>query len=724
MSLSSDVLAQFVKATKDDTKSKKETTVYGTTVEYSGETFVRLDGSDLLTPISKTTNANPGERVTVMIKDHTATITGNISSPSARTDDVEDLGTQISEFEIIIADKVSVKEFDAQNGRIDSLVSDNVLIRGELTANKADITELRAADATITGTLTANKALIDNLEASKLSVDLAAIKYATIEDLTATEIDVRDLEATFGDFEVLSTDKFDAIDATIKELDAEKISASDIEGKFANIDFANIGELAVQNLFAKSGMVDDLVMSNGAITGTLVGVTIKGDLIEGGTIAADKLIIKGTDGLYYQLNTDGETVETKQTDYNSLNGSIITAQSITANKIVVDDLVAFGATIGGFKITDNAIHSVVKTAVNNTTRGIYMDNGGQMAIGDASNYLKYYQDTDGKYKLAISAASILLSSSSKSIETMLNDMQADLDNIEGVSGAGIADLVTRIQTAEASIKQNADNILLKAGRAEVESTLAGFYTKEQTEAAINVASNHITSTVSSTYATKTDATAAQNAANQAKANATAAQNAADLATLNAANAQDAANNAQDSADEAYKTAADASGRVTVAESSIQQLADMIATLVTDGNGTSLMTQTATGWQFSIGSFADTLSSTSKGLNDLSETVGDTNNALNTVKQAVNDLGVLADYVIITTYNDQPCIEIGEGDNDFKLRITNTAIHFADGSIIPAYISNQKMYIKNAEVTDELQFGGFAWKKRSNGNMGLIWKGES
>ena len=119
-----------------------------------------------------------------------------------------------------------------------------------------------------------------------------------------------------------------------------------------------------------------------------------------------------------------------------------------------------------------------------------------------------------------------------------------------------------------------------------------------------------------------------------------------------------------------------------------------------------------------------MSSTAKGLNDLTSSVDETNNALNSVKQAVNDLGILADYVIITTHNGQPCIELGEGDNDFKLRITNTEIQFADGSIIPAYVSNQKMYIKNAEVTDELQFGGFVWKRRSNGNMGLIWKGES
>ena len=133
-------------------------------------------------------------------------------------------------------------------------------------------------------------------------------------------------------------------------------------------------------------MIGDLVVGDGTVTGTLVGVTIHGDLIEGGTIVADKLVIKGADGLYYKLNTDGETVSSEQTEYNSLNGKVIIAKSITAEKIAVDDLVAFEATLGGFKITESSIYSGVKETANNTTRGIYMDDRGQFSIGDANNF--------------------------------------------------------------------------------------------------------------------------------------------------------------------------------------------------------------------------------------------------------------------------------------------------------------------------------------------------
>lgn len=71
---------------------------------------------------------------------------------------------------------------------------------------------------------------------------------------------------------------------------------------------------------------------------------------------------------------------------------------------------------------------------------------------------------------------------------------------------------------------------------------------------------------------------------------------------------------------------------------------------------------------------------------------------------------------------EPCIELGEGDSDFKLLITNTQIIFQEGTDVPAYISNQSLHIQKAVVDVELRQGGFVWNIRSNGNMGLLWKG--
>lgn len=183
----------------------------------------------------------------------------------------------------------------------------------------------------------------------------------------------------------------------------------------------------------------------------------------------------------------------------------------------------------------------------------------------------------------------------------------------------------------------------------------------------------------------------------------------DMATAEeAGHAQETANIAQETAIEA--------------ESLIRQLADSISMLVTDGNGTSLMTQTEDGWVFSTAELQKTIDETSEGLDSLINDLGDTNNSLDVLQQAVDDIGVLTDYISIGTYDGQPCIELGETDSDFKLRITNTQVVYTEGSNVLAYFTNQSMHIKKAVIEEELRQGGFVWKVRSNGNMGLVWKG--
>lgn len=484
MGLSSDLVSQFVKITNDDTDTKKETTVYGTAVEYEGSIYVRIDGSDLLTPISKTTDVKPGERVTVMIKNHTATVTGNISSPAARTDDVKEIGNQISEFEIIVADKVSTQELEVERGRIDELISDNVLIKGKLTANEASIKALEADNVTINEKLTANEASIAELETNKLDAKIADITYATITDLEATTAEIHSLEATYGDFESLTTEKFAAIDASIKNLDTEKLSAIDADLRYANIDFSNIGKAAIEEFYAKSGLIEDIVVGDGTITGKLVGVTIKGNLIEGGTIVADKLVVKGEDGLYYKLNTDGVTTEAEQTEYNSLNGSVITAKSITATKISVSDLVAFDATIGGFNITDSSIYSGVKETVDNTTSGIYLCKDGQVAFGDGTNFLKYYKDQNGNYKLEISASNIVFSASGKDAETTIEDLEQDFtDKTEEITNI--------INTQNTSITSACESIILEALKSYTETSDFNSF-KETVQAQLSLLADELT----------------------------------------------------------------------------------------------------------------------------------------------------------------------------------------------------------------------------------------
>lgn len=346
MDLPSELISQFVKATKDETKTNKEVIVYGKAIKNDGKTYVQLDGSELWTPVKTTSTVksedmNAGERVAVLIKNHSATIIGNTSSPSAAASDVDALDGRVIKVEELQVDMVTAEELEVEKARINTLVAANAVIEEELAASKIITGELEADNVKINEQLEANSAVIKNLDSS-----------------------------------------------------------------YANIDFSNIGKAAMAYFYATSGLIKDVVVGDMTIAGKLVGVTISGDLLEGNTVVAEKLVIKGEDGLYYKLNTDGMKVEAQQTDYNSVNGQVIKAKSITASKISVSDLVAFDATIGGFNITDSALYSGTKESIDNTTRGIYLDKTGQIAAGDSNNYLKYFKDANGEYRLDLSVKSL------------------------------------------------------------------------------------------------------------------------------------------------------------------------------------------------------------------------------------------------------------------------------------------------------------------------------
>ena len=82
MSLSNDLISQFIKVTNDNTGKKEKTKTYATVVESGGVMYVQLDGSELITPVDTTNILHEGDRVIVDINEHNAVASGNISNPA------------------------------------------------------------------------------------------------------------------------------------------------------------------------------------------------------------------------------------------------------------------------------------------------------------------------------------------------------------------------------------------------------------------------------------------------------------------------------------------------------------------------------------------------------------------------------------------------------------------------------------------------------------------
>lgn len=616
MGLSGELISQFVKITKDDKKKDPGSIVNGTTVIYNGGTYVRLDGSGLLTPVSTTTDVVDGDRVTVMIKNHTATITGNISSPSAR-------------------------------------------------------------------------------------------KTTVIEGLKATN-------------------------ASIEELKTKKLDAESADIKYAKIDFTNINQAAVEKIFSDSGIIKDLIVSEGKITGELVGVTIKGDLIEANSLKADKLVVLGQDGLYYKLNVNalGETTASSDPKYqNGLDGSVIVAESITAEKISVDDLVAFNATIGGFNITGNSLYSGVKSSATNTTRGIYFDNEGQLSVGDSSNYLRYYKDTDGSYKLEVCAENIRFGTSSKTVEETISDMQTEINTIKDKPLDGIEiggrNLIIRSQSEkdkyydatgeliDSTTSGSAAMTTFIAIEPNVEYTFSrktggGDYfrfnwydenqtyisRKEITEIKTGTAGSYTWTAPSTAYYLKVSYPwATESEAKLERGNV-------------ATDWSPAPEDVSDSID----------GVANSIDSDIVNIDNKIKDLNTDLYGGEESDGRLAKIEQSIGEQVGNLkTSTEESLSSLTDRVG-------SVEQSVSDVTPLISYIEFRTENGVKYMLIGNSGSPFKTKFTNEEIQFLNGDVKVAYISHDTLEITNANVQESLTFGDWKWAEESNGNLTLRYIG--
>lgn len=486
MALSKDVMSQFAKAMVPKQESK-EATLNATYKKIDGKEYVQLDGSDILTPVTSSVVAETDDRVKVIIKDHAATVIGNITSPSARNKDlntlkdtVDENGNTIKRMDTVIQQQQSsINQIDTkinqhdvlinqhdtvinQHGDTISSINNTLILQGNaIEANNNSIiaqgNQIESINNTVkeqgNSIVSINNTIVqqgndiklnsNNIEAQGNTIKQQGNKITQNENtikeqgdsinsinnnitLMNNQIEANKTKLTAHDSDITIINSAfvikDGVLTGLSKAVLDDLEANTLKTGYAKIDFSNIGIAAIEKLFTDSGIINDLIVNEGHITGELVGVTIKGDLIEAGTVVADKLVVKGSDGLYYKLNTTGETVEAEQTIENSLNGSVITAKSITASKIQVTDLVAFGATIGGFDISDDSIHSHLKPDINSPNNGLFLGSDGQMALGNDRNHIKYYKDENDKYILDVRLDKLYLGSSSQTADQQIQGM--------------------------------------------------------------------------------------------------------------------------------------------------------------------------------------------------------------------------------------------------------------------------------------------------------------
>ena len=191
MSLSTDLISQFAKVTNDNSKREKGTAIAYATVVSRGDTmYVKLDGSDVLTPVSSTVSVRDGERVTVMIKNHIATITGNITSPAANSEDNIDAARTATNYMdlsddrgLIVGDRTSTIlrgniQLKAESGGASIALRDGTTILTKFLATRKTYTGITSASySSSSSTITTEDE--DGTEASETITDVEQTVYTS-----------------------------------------------------------------------------------------------------------------------------------------------------------------------------------------------------------------------------------------------------------------------------------------------------------------------------------------------------------------------------------------------------------------------------------------------------------------------------------------------------------------------------------------------------------------
>ena len=252
MGLSSELASQFAKVTNDSSRNTNGTKLYGTITMLGEVPHVKLDGTEELTPISRTVEVAEGDRVEVMIANHSATVTGNLTDPSigvVRAGNLESKITQTAEeirLEVSNLGQNLQSSIDQTASEIRTEVSD---LDGRLSENVTNIEngireDLSNSITSLSSEITALEDQTSQINASIESLTFNVSELDSKITQTATEIrsevsaKVTDLNATIVNTE---TGIRDTINVEVANLDSKITQTAtsietEVSAKFETVD--------------------------------------------------------------------------------------------------------------------------------------------------------------------------------------------------------------------------------------------------------------------------------------------------------------------------------------------------------------------------------------------------------------------------------------------------------------------------------------------------------
>lgn len=125
MSVDRRILNEFVKITNDRDDKTESKILHGTIVSKNGKDYVKMDGSDIATPFRSTIDVKDKDRVVLDVRGHMATVTGNLSDPSASGGRVTEVEDEVDRWSVKVSDNAGkIAKLEITSESITSSVKD------------------------------------------------------------------------------------------------------------------------------------------------------------------------------------------------------------------------------------------------------------------------------------------------------------------------------------------------------------------------------------------------------------------------------------------------------------------------------------------------------------------------------------------------------------------------------------------------------------------------
>ena len=573
--------------------------------------------------------------------------------------------------------------------------------------NDAAITTAKIVDGAVKNAKIENGAIdtakIADAAITNAKIDGAAIGTANIQDGAIVRAKILDGEIVTAKIADLAVTGAKIADLAVTTAKIAQAAITNAQIANAAVDTAQIALGAITAALIAQGAVGTAQIADASITDAKI-VELTANKINAGTLSVERLIIRGNNqSLIYAINNMGQLVSA---EVDTIDGYVLTERTITADKIVVHSITA--NELAAHTITANEILAGTITGNEIAAATIEGSNikAGTLTTSHVAADFGQSLDLSSNQSVAISVERAMAGMEVGGRNYVLN---SDSEN------TGNADLIARYSLAEAMEEDEKYTISLSISMEDLSRITVRTSDGDKVLATISlddVGTQTVKATFTAEYASGKspednpsygDILIYREPAGDADPGTTTVHwvklERGTLATDYTAAPEDG---------EASLEQKLSSVRAQISNEGDSIRQEVQATYALASDMSQVKTQVGTLSQQSESNFTWAVTR----INQLQE---DLTNAHEATEE---ELAIFRTYM---SFDDNGLV-IGKTGNPFTFRVVNDRLAFYMNDTEVAYLSNNKLYVTQAEILSKLIIGHFAFEPQTNGNLSLIYNG--